>query len=105
MERDRFDPDDLDPLDPFELDEANIPHLHKHGFTTDDLYDIWAEPDAIYAPARPDGFADWLLVGAVPGGMVLVVPLAPAAVPGKARPIGIYPAGLRLQAMYQENRR
>ena len=59
MERDRFDPDDLDPLDPFELDEANIPHLHKHGFTTDDLYDIWADPDAIYAPARPDGFADW----------------------------------------------
>ncbi|MGZ4619665.1 MAG: hypothetical protein ACXV3F_13340, partial [Frankiaceae bacterium] len=62
--RDRFDPDDLDPLDPFELDEANIPHLHKHGFTTDDLYDIWVDPDAIYAPARPDGFADWLLIGA-----------------------------------------
>ena len=105
MERDRFDPDDLDALDPFELDEANIPPPHKHGFTTDDLYDIRADPDAIYAPARPDGFADWLLVGEVPGGAVLVAPLAPAVVPGKARPIGIYPVGLRLQAMYQENRR
>jgi len=92
-------------MDPFELDEANIPPPHKHGFTTDDLYDIRADPDAIYAPARPDGFADWLLVGEVPGGAVLVAPLAPAVVPGKARPIGIYPVGLRLQAMYQENRR
>jgi hypothetical protein len=55
-------------MDPFELDEANIPPPHKHGFTTDDLYDIRADPDAIYAPARPDGFADWLLVGEVPGG-------------------------------------
>ena len=57
MEWDGFDPDGLDPLDPFELDEANIPHLHKHGFTTDDLYDIWADPDARSrrqpSPARP----------------------------------------------------
>jgi hypothetical protein len=37
-----FDPDDLDPEDPFELDSGNRPHLFKHNhYGESDLYDIY----------------------------------------------------------------
>jgi hypothetical protein len=58
-----FDPAGLDPVDPSELDAGNVPHLHKHGFSPDDLYDVWVDPDAVLLPAPPGGGAHWLLVG------------------------------------------
>ena len=36
---------------------------------------------------------------------MLVVPLAPGGTSGKARPMGIYPAGVLARTRYLENRR
>jgi hypothetical protein len=92
--------DELDPEDPFELDTDNRPHLFKHPYSEEDLYDIYY--DALYYPAREGGAADWLMVGQPPGERPLVVPLAPARSgdPSKARPIGIYNATGKLLDVY-----
>src|SRR6266566_448563 len=85
----------LDDEDPFEIDGDNRPHLFSHEtFGEDDLDDVWAN-HPVFFRARPDGGADWLMVAEVPGGDVLVVPLAKphSGQPTKARPIGIYRAG------------
>lgn len=73
----RFDPDLLDDSNPFELDKRNRPHLFKHEvFGEDDLWDVWIS-DPVFIPADEDrGDADWLMVSEVPGGTILVVPLA-----------------------------
>ena len=54
---------------------------------------------AQYAPAH------WLLTGEVPGNQVLTVPLCPGKVPSKCRPIGVYPAPLRLDRQYRQDTR
>ena len=110
--RERFDPNQLDPDDPFEIDAGNRPHLYKHlptgargryvAIGEEDLYDLWmAGP--IFDPAKDDGPADWIMIGEVPG-LVLVVPVAPAnsGDPCKCRPIGIYRAGARERLRWRE---
>ena len=96
----------LDDENPFEIDAGNRPHLFSHEtFGEDDLADVWAS-DPLFFPARPEGGADWLMVAEVPGGDILVVPLAKPH-PGQtneARPIGIYRAGERLKRRYLEER-
>jgi len=58
MERERFDPDRLNPEEPFEIDERNRPHLYKHmpnlegrsvRVGEEDLLDLWIadEPRAL----------------------------------------------------------
>ncbi len=61
----------LDPDDPFEVD-TQLPHLFKHEvFGLEDVYDVWWDNPLFYEAVPP---ADWLMVGEVPGGL-LVVPL------------------------------
>jgi len=97
-----FDPNNLDPEDPFELDDGNRPHLCGHPpYSEADLRDIF-ESDAMFYPTGegeeplPDGRrrAQWLMVGQPPGEEPLLVPLAApnSGDPTKARPISIYPA-------------
>jgi hypothetical protein len=60
----------------------------------------------VFFPAKGEGAADWLMVAEVPGGEILLVPLAKpkSGDPTKARPIGIYRAGLQLRRRYLEER-
>jgi hypothetical protein len=101
-----LEPELLDPDDPFEID-TQIVHLFKHhGLSPDDIYDVWyGEP--LFYPAAPGGHADWLMVGEVPGGTVLVVPLAPSRDGNysKARPVGVYKAPGWLDTQYRKDRR
>lgn len=104
--QDRLDYELLDDEDPFELDPANRPHLFSHEtFSEDDLYDMWS-CDPLFFPAKDDSPADWLMVAEVPGGDILLVPLAKpkSADVTKARPIGLYRAGQRLRRRYLEER-
>jgi hypothetical protein len=99
--KERFDPDLLDPEDPFEIDDGNRPHLLKHLLTDDtgrpitvgpeDLLDLYLYGDPVFYEAGEEGEADWLMLGMVPG-LVLCVPLAPPTSGNftKCRPIGIY---------------
>ncbi len=102
MTRERFDIDLLDPEDPFEIDDANRPHLYKHLPTAgakqisvgvEDLYDMYLSGNPLYYPASEEGEADWLLFAEVPG-IMLIAPLAPprASSPSICRPIGLYGA-------------
>lgn len=105
-ERERLDLDLLDDEDPFELDQDNLPHLFAHGtYGVGDLYDVWWS-DPRFFPAANEGAADWLMVAEVPGGDILLVPLAKprSGDTSKARPIGIYEAGQRLKERYLEER-
>ncbi len=57
--RERFDIDALDPDDPFEIDDDNLPHLAKQApFTAEDALDAWAFGDPLFYPAAEDGSAD-----------------------------------------------
>lgn len=90
-----FDPNEIDPDDPFEIDDDNRPHLAKHaGFSEEDVLDAWSDEPLLIAPARP-GPADWLMLAEVPGHGVVIVPLASPRTSRsrRCRPIGIYPAG------------
>ena len=105
--RERFDLEALDPDDPFELDDGNIPHLAKHPpFTAEDALDAWAFGEPLFYPAAEDGPADWLMVGCIPGGVV-VVPLAPSRSgdPTRCRPIGVYEPRRTLAERYEEDSR
>jgi hypothetical protein len=99
-----LDVDLLDPDDPFEVDEQ-LAHLFKHSkLGLDDVYDVWQDDPLFYpAPAPP---ADWLMVGEVPGD-VLVVPLMKPRTSDqkKARPIGVYRAPTWLDRQYRDDRR
>lgn len=102
----RFDYDLLDDEDPFELDWGNRPHLYKHGTLSEgDLYDVW-DNEPLFFPAPAEGAADWLMVAEVPGGDILMIPLAKpnSGDPRKARPIGLYEAGPSLKERYLEER-
>jgi hypothetical protein len=97
-----FDIDELDDLEPFEIDEQTA-HLFKHGgLGLEDIYDLW-RADPLFYPARPP--AHWLMVGEI-SGRVLVVPLAPSndGDPARCRPIGIYEAAALLARRYREDR-
>jgi hypothetical protein len=110
----RFDPELLDPDDPFEIDRGNRPHLaQRPGFAEDDVYDVWWD-DPVFFEYEGEGSAEWLLVGEVPGRdpsddgpLVLVVPLsAPKRWdPTKARPVTLYVASRSLKQRYFEERR
>jgi hypothetical protein len=101
--RDRFDVERLDEEDPFEIDGQFV-HLAKHdGMDQCDISEVWMDNPLFYE-ARDDGPADWLMVGEVPG-EILLVPLAPGSRPGKARPIGIYRAGGYLDKRYRHDAR
>jgi len=112
--RARFDIDRLDPDDPFEIDERNLPHLYKHlpiregrhvPVGVEDLKDMYVVGDPIFEPASEDGRADWIMIGEVPG-LVLVVPLASSRSgdPRQCRPIGIYAATEAERRRYLEGR-
>jgi hypothetical protein len=101
MTRSRFNPLDLDPEDPFELDSGNRPHLFKHlltddtgrsvAFTEADLLDLYIYGGPAFYEANETGPADWLMLGEIPG-IVVQVPLAPpnSGDPAMCRPIGTY---------------
>ncbi len=98
----RLDLDLLDDEDPFEVD-AQVAHLFKHPrLGLEDIEDVWRS-DPLFYPAKPP--AHGLMVAEV-GGVVLVVPLAPAdsGDPAKCRPIGCYPAANHLATRYREDR-
>jgi hypothetical protein len=104
VSRIRFDPDLLDPEDPFEIDHGNLPHLFKHGFTPDDAYDVfWNAP--LFYEGDEAGPADWLMTGYVPGN-VLTVPLAPSRsrLSTQARPIGVYQTSRTERMVYERDR-
>jgi hypothetical protein len=99
-----LDPGLLDDDDPFEVD-TQLAHLFKHEtFGLDDAYDVYASDPVFLEPMH--GPAEWLMVAEVPGGDVLVVPLAPSRRSGasKARPLGVYRAGERLKEEYLAKR-
>lgn len=101
--RERLDPDLLDQDDPFEIDFDNETHMLKHGYSRDDLVDVWySEP--LFYPAKDGDEADWLMVAEVPGALVLSVPIAPprSGDHRRCRPIGIYKATSELAAMYRK---
>lgn len=110
MVEDRFDIDELDPEEPFEIDDGNRPHLYKHMANNrgrdivigpEDLVDAYTSGRPVFYEADPTkGVAEWIMIGEVPG-VILVVPLArPVSSDGsQCRPIGIY------QATDEERRR
>ncbi len=111
MERQRFDTDVLDPVDPFELDDDNLSHLVKHGLANiglhvgfDLLYEIYLFDEPLYYEAEPP--ADWLMVGEVQSS-VLQVPLAAprTGFPNKCRPIGLYQASHQTVTQYRDDLR
>jgi hypothetical protein len=111
---DRFDTNELDPEDPFEVDESNRAHLYKHiandkgrqiAIGPEDLVDVYLFGSPIFYPADPEkGDADWIMIGQVPG-VVLVVPLARAnsGNPAKCRPTSIHQATEREHRRYRED--
>lgn len=111
--RSRFNPDLLDPDDPFEIDEGNRPHLYKHlpneagrhvAVGIEDIYDVYVADLPIYYEADEEGPADWLMVGEVPA-LVLIAPLAPpnGGDEKSCRPIGIYSASGASRAQYRKD--
>jgi len=96
----------LDPDDPFEIDEANGPHLAaEQGLGLEDALDVlFGDPE--FYDDDSGGSADWLMVGLVPGGEVLVVPLAQARNSGfgKLRPITVLPAPLHIEQRYFQDK-
>jgi hypothetical protein len=104
-----FDPDELDPDDPFELDAGNRPHLCGHPpYSEADLRDIFDSDARFYPTGEGEEMIDgrrraqWLMVGQPPGEDPLLVPLAApnSHDPTKARPISIYPATGPTKTMY-----
>jgi hypothetical protein len=65
-----------------------------------DVYEVWMD-NPLY-PGKEDGPADWLMVGQVPGD-ILLVPLMPGSSPNKAKPIGVYQARGSLDRQYRED--
>lgn len=97
-----FDLEQLDDLEPFEID-AQAAHLFKHPHLgLEDVMDVWASNPLFY-PATPP--AHWLMLAEV-SGRVLLVPLAPSRSgdPSKCRPIGCYEASSSLAATYRRDR-
>lgn len=99
----RFDYKNLDPDDPFEVDDQ-IAHLYKHdNLGLEDALEILDDTPLFYAALYKP--AHWLLTGEVPGGDILTVPLCPGKRPRKARPIGVYEAPGWLDRQYRQDTR
>jgi hypothetical protein len=95
----------LDAEEPFEIDDQNA-HLFKHPLLgLDDALDVWSS-DAEFYEDDSDGPADRLMVGEIPGGDVLVIPLAPSNHSGfaKMRPIGVFRASQYTVDRYRADR-
>ena len=98
-----FDPDQLDEVDPFEIDRQAA-HLFKHApLGIPDIYEAFRS-DPIFYPAKPP--ADWLMVAEI-AGEVVVVPLAKPDSGNilKCRPIGCYPASKHLADRFRKDQR
>jgi hypothetical protein len=94
----------LDLSDPFEWDIANLPHLLRRPmYGPDDALDVMADSPVCYED-ESEGSADWLIVGEVPGGEVLVVPVTTSAYSGysKLRPITVFKAPMHLENRYRQ---
>jgi hypothetical protein len=114
VQGDRFDIDELDPEDPFEIDDGNRPHLYKHmandrgrdiAIGPEDLVDAYTYGNPVFYEADPTkGDAEWIMIGEVPG-VMLVVPLAPPvhSDSSRCRPIGIYQASEDERRRYMED--
>lgn len=92
----------IDPSDPFELDLGNAPHLAADpSLRVDDALDVLVGDPEIYVD-ESEGSADWLLVGPVPGGQILVIPIAESRYSGcsKVRPITILRAPSHIEDRY-----
>ncbi len=77
--RDRFDIDLLDDVNPFEIDDDNLPHMFKHGpgvsggeVGLDTLDEIYVHDEPRFYEAAEDGPADWLMLGHVSGEVLMV---------------------------------
>jgi hypothetical protein len=108
----RFDYTLLDPEDPFEIDDGNRPHLNKHLPTNakgvlipvgiGDILDMYHYGIPRFYEGYDDGDADWLMLGEIPGGMIICVPVASPQSEDYARrrPIGLFPAVTRMRERY-----
>lgn len=99
LEKPRFDVNALDPVDPFELDADNEPHLAKHeGCDPELLYSMWGGERLFF---RAHGPADWLLVADMGGEVFFAALMSPRySGPEKCRPIGLRRAPARLATRY-----
>jgi hypothetical protein len=108
----RFDYTLLDREDPFEIDDDNAPHLNAHLPTNakgaevpvgiDDIIDMYLFGIPRFYEANEHGDADWLMLGEIPGGLIISVPLAPPKSEDykRCRPIGLYEAVTRMRTRY-----
>jgi hypothetical protein len=108
----RFDYTLLDPEHPFELDDGNRPHLNKHlptnarGDTVpvliEDVLDMYRHGVPRFYEADDYGDADWLMLGEIPGGVVICVPVAPSTMEDykRCRPTALYVAVTRMRERY-----
>jgi hypothetical protein len=95
----------LDPVNPFEWDDDNLPHLHDDPyFGPEDALDVFKDDPECYEDDS-DGSADWILVGQVPG-EILMVPIAQSRYSGfsKVRPITVFPAPESLKERYRQDK-
>jgi hypothetical protein len=108
----RFEVNLLDPEEPFEVDDMNRPHLFKHlpseggryvSVGPEDILDLYHYGDPLYFEGYEEGEADWLMIGIVPG-LMLLVPLAPpnSGHPSRCRPIGLYSPSREQRQRYLE---
>jgi hypothetical protein len=96
----------LDEKHPFEVDAGNLPHLMAESYPClADAYDVYfGDPE--YYVDESEGSADWLMVGPVPGGEILVVPIAESHHSGyaKVRPITILRAPPHIDRLYLDDK-
>jgi len=109
--RARFDYTLLDREDPFEIDDDNLPHLYKHlpsnakgdlvAVGVEDIKEAYLGVPRFYE-ADEDREADWLMLGEVPGTLIIQVPLAPpnSGEYNRCRPIALYSAVTMLREKY-----
>ena len=93
--------------DPFEVDMGNAPHLAaREGLGLDDAMDVlFGDPE--FYEDDSEGSADWLMVGRVPGGEILVVPIAQSNYLwlSKVRPITVLRAPIHIEQRYLDDKR
>lgn len=97
----------IDTADPFEVDANNEPHLSADPqFCVDDALDVLAGDPEFYED-ESEGSGEWLMVGPVPGGLLLVVPVSQSRYSGysKVRPITILRAPPHIEQRYLGDKR
>ena len=96
----------IDPFDPFEVDKENGPHLAADvDLSLDDALDVLTGDPEFYVD-ETDGSADWLMVGPIPGGQIIVVPMSESRYSGysKVRPITILKAPMQIEQRYLDDK-